>query len=134
MRDFGRTLIVCILITGMTLTSVAQQAPATSKTATAVKQKVEGLTPQAHITVIRTGTPEEFGDFISHSQDGFTFYDVDQKQDVTLRYDEVKQIKHGYGGYNSIQGRHTDRCKMLIIALVMIGVLGAVIGAAASAK
>lgn len=134
MRDFGRTLIVCILITGMTLTSVAQQAPATSKTATAVKQKVEGLTPQAHITVIRTGAREEFGDFISHSQDGFTFYDVDQKQDVTFRYDEVKKIKDGYGGYNSIQGRHTDRSKGLMIALVLVGVLGALIGAAAAAK
>ncbi|MGO4517483.1 hypothetical protein AB4Y89_16945 [Terriglobus sp. 2YAB30_2] len=134
MCDFGRTLIVCILITGMTLTSVAQHAPATSKTATAVKEKVEGLTAQAHITVIRTGAPEEFGDFISHSQDGFTFYDVDQKQDVTLRYDEVKKIKDGYGGYNSIQGRHTDRSKGLMIALVLVGVLGALIGAAAAAK
>jgi len=134
MHGFPRTLIVCILITGTISTSVAQQAPATSKTATAVKHKVEGLTPQAHITVIRTGAPEEFGDLISHSQDGFTFYDVDLKQDVTLRYDEVKKIKDGYGGYNSIQGRHTDRSKGLMIALVLVGVLGALIGPAAAAK
>jgi len=134
MRDFDRILIVCILITGTTVTSVAQQAPATSKTAAAVKHKVEGLSPQAHITVIRTGAPEEFGDFVSHDQDGFTFYDVDQKQSVTLRYDEVKKVKDGYGGYNSIRGRHTDRSKGLIVALVLAGVLGALIGAAATAK
>ncbi|WP_263417262.1 hypothetical protein [Terriglobus albidus] len=134
MRDFGLTLIVCILISSTNLASVAQQAPALSKTALAVKHKAEGLTPQAHITVIRIGAPEEFGCFISHSQDGFTFYDVDQKQDVTFRYDEVKKIKDGYGGYNSIQGRHTDRSKGIIIALVLVAVLGALIGAAAAAK
>lgn len=134
MRDFGRILIVCVLTTGTTVTSVTQQAPATSKTAAAVKYKVEGLAPRAHITVMRTGAPEEFGDFISHTQDGFTFYDVDQTQNVTLKYDEVKKVKDGYGGYNPIRGRHTDRSKGLIIALVTIGVLGAVIGAAVTAK
>ena len=134
MRGFGRTFIVCILITGTTLVSVAQQAPVTSKTASAVKHKVEGLAPHAHITVIRTGAPEEFGEFISHDQDGFTFYDVDQKQSVTLRYDEVKKVKDGYGGYNSIRGRHTDRTKGLIVALALAGVLGALIGTAAAAK
>jgi hypothetical protein len=41
----------------------------------------------------------------------------------------------GYGGYNSIQGKQTDRTKRLVIVLVVVGVLvGAVIGAAAAAK
>lgn len=59
---------------------------------------------------------------------------MDQKQDVTLKYDDVKKVKDGYGGYNSIQGKHTDRTKRLVIVLVVVGVLGAVIGAAAAAK
>lgn len=134
MRGFGRTLIACILIIGTTVTSVSQQAPVTSKTATAVKRTVESLAPQAHITLIRTDAPEEFGDFISRGPDSFTFYDIDQKQNVMLRYDGVKKVKDGYGGYNSIQGRHTDRTKRLIVVLVVVGVLGAVIGAAAAAK
>ena len=116
------------------MTSMAQQTAPLSKSAIAVKQKAESLAPRAHITVVRIGAPEEFGHFISYDQESFTFYDIDQKQNVTLKYEDVKKIKDGYGGYNSIQGKHIDRSKRLIVVLVTVGVIGAVIGAAAAAK
>lgn len=134
MRAFGSNLIACSLIIGSTMTSIAQQAVPLPKSVIAVKQKAESLAPQAHITVVRVGSPEEFGNFISYGQESFTFYDVDQKQNVTLKYEDVKKIKDGYGGYNSARGKHTDRSKRLVIVLVTVGVIGAVIGAAAAAK
>ncbi len=134
MRGFGFNFMTRTLLVAFTVTSFAQQMQPLSKSALVAKQKIESLAPQSHITVVRKAASKEFGNFISHDQESFTFYDVDQKQNVTLKYGEVKKIKDGYGGYNSIQGKHTDRTKRLIIVLAVVGVLGAVIGAAAAAK
>ena len=110
------------------------QAPALTKKQLAVRQKAQGLSPQAPISVVEIGAPEEFGTFISSNDEGFVFYDVDRKANVILKYSDVKKIKDGYGGYNSVQGRHTDHTKAIVITLVVIGTLGAIIGAAAAAK
>lgn len=82
----------------------------------------------------RIHAEEEYGDFVSSDQQGFTFYDVDRKAEVTLKYAEARKIKEGYGGYNSVQQRHTDRTKTLLIVLAVAGALGALIGAVAAAK
>jgi hypothetical protein len=78
--------------------------------------------------------PEEFGNFVSSNQEAFTFYDIDRKRNVTLPFEEVRRVKSGYGGYNSVQRRHTDHTKGLIISLIVIGSLGALIAAAAAAQ
>lgn len=59
---------------------------------------------------------------------------MDRKTEVTLKYAEVRRIKDGYGGYNSVRGRHTNRTKTIVIVVAVAGALGALIGAAASAK
>ena len=84
--------------------------------------------------MIEIGAPEEFGTFLSSSDESFVFYDVDRKANVTLKYRDVKKIKDGYGGYNSVRGRHTDHTKAIVITLGVVGALGAIIGAAAAAK
>ena len=72
--------------------------------------------------------------FLSRDQEGFTFRDIDSKIDVTMKYSEVRKLKNGYGGYNSIKGRHTDRTKAIVVTVAVLGALGALIGAAAAAK
>ena len=74
---------------------------------------------------------EEFGNFISSGPQSFTFYDIDRKIDVTLNYAAVRKIKDGYGGYNSVRRRHTDRTKGLIVAFAVLGGLAALVAAAA---
>lgn len=127
-------LLACFLIVCFAVSSNAQQSTSLSKQVLAVRKKVESLPPQAHISVIRIGAPEEFGNFISSNQEGFTFYDVDQKSDITLKYEQVRKVKEGYGGYNSIRGRHTDSTKQLIVLIAVAGALGALIGAVAAEK
>lgn len=105
-----------------------------SKKEAAIKRKVNQLAPGAPISVVRIDSQEEFGRFVSGDQQGFTFYDVDRKAEITLNYAEVRKIKDGYGGYNSAQQRHTDRTKAILIMLVVAGALGGLIGAAAAAK
>jgi hypothetical protein len=83
---------------------------------------------------VRADAAEEFGRFISNDQDGFTLFDNDQKSNVTLRYEEVRRIKDGYGDKNHAVQRHVDRRKRLIIVAVVVGGLALLIGAAAAAK
>ena len=119
---------------GLTVESSAQQTTTLSQRASNIRRKVEQLTPGAHVSVVPVHAPEEFGNFVSSDDRVFTFYDVDQKANVVLHYEDVKKIKNGYGGYNSIRWKHTDPSKRLIGALVALGVIGALIGAAVTAQ
>lgn len=126
--------ISVVLIFALSQASIAQQTTPLSKSEAAVKQKVEKLSPHAPISVVQFHAEEEFGTFVSSDQAGFTFYDIDRRTNVTVRFSDVRKIKDGYGGYNSIQRRHTDHTKSIVIALVVIGGLAALITVAAESK
>jgi hypothetical protein len=126
---FGWALAFALPLTGL-----AQQGPTLSKRAEGVKNKVIALAPNDRISVIPLQDQEEYGTLLSHDEDAFTFYDVDRKANVTLRYTDVRKVKSGYGGYSSVTRRHTDHTKAVVIALIVVGVLGGVIGAAAASK
>ncbi len=124
MTASARCLVPFVLICVLAARSVsAQQPPSLSKRANEIKAKVEKLSPQAHISVIPIQGHEEFGKFLSSDQESFTFHDIDRKADVSLKYEEVKKVKNGYGGYNPIWGRHTDPTKNRVTAAVFVGVL-----------
>jgi hypothetical protein len=127
-------VVAALLIPLFSFTAIAQQTPPVSKREAAVRHKAAALAPQAPISVVRIGADEEYGRFLSCDENGFTFYDIDSKTNVTLPYSAVKKIKDGYGGYNTIRGRHTDRTKGLIVVLAVAGALGGLIAAAAMAK
>jgi hypothetical protein len=130
-----RRLIPFALICVLTARAVSAQQPAPlSKRAGEVKAKVGTLSPQARISVIPIQGEEEFGTFVSNDQEHFTFYDIDRKAEVSFRYEEVRKVKDGYGGYNSLRGRHTDHTRAIVVGVVLAGVLVALIVAAAHAK
>jgi cellobiose phosphorylase len=126
--------ISVVLIFALSQASIAQQTTPLSKSEAAVKQKVEKLSPHAPISVVQFHAEEEFGTFVSSDQAGFTFYDIDRRTNVTVRFSDVRKIKDGYGGYNSIQRRHTDRTKSIVIILIVVGGLAALIATAAESK
>lgn len=127
-------LVAALLIVAVTATTSAQQTPHLSKKAEAIKRAADALAPHARISVIPIHGEEEFGEFLSNDQEGVTFHDIDRKVDVTLKYSEVRKLKSGYGGYNSAQGRHTDRTRNFVVIAVVLAVLGGLIGAVAAAK
>lgn len=133
-RTILQRALAALLIVATTLTAVAQQSPSLSKKAQAVKRKVDSLAPHSRVTVIPVHGNEEFGEFLSRDQDAFAFHDVDRNADVTLKYAEVRKVKSGYGGYNSVSGRHTDRTRAIIVTAIVLGALGALITAAATAR
>lgn len=126
--------VAASLIISTTVTAGAQQSPNLSKRVQAVRQKVDSLVPHARISVIPVHGDEEFGEFLSHDENGFAFRDIDRNAEVTLKYSDVRKVKSGYGGYNSARGRHTDHTRAIIIAAILLGGLGALIAAAATAR
>jgi len=112
----------------------AQQSSTLSAQAAAIKATVEKLTAQTKITVTPLNGHERFGKYLSSDQATFTFYDVDQKLDTTLRYEDAKKIKTGYGGHNSVTKRHTNHTHGIIAGVIVAGVLIALIVAAANLK
>ena len=128
-------MVALFLVASMLGTGNAQQAPALSKHAVKIKAAVEALTQDARISVIRSQGLEEYGKFQSHDEVGFSFYDVDIHKNVTLSYEEVRKIKNGYGGYNHVTGRHTDRGKRVLITAIFLGaLLGGMVALVASQK
>jgi len=102
-----------------------------SQNAAKIERHVAQLAPDAKVSVIPYRGEEEFGTFVSKTAEGFTFHDVDTKIDVTTKYEEVKDLRDGYGGYNHIRHRHTDRRRSMIIgAVVIAGLLGLVFAVA----
>lgn len=64
----------------------------------------------------------------------FTFHDVDQNTDVTASYADVKKVKNGYGGYNTLTQKHTDHTKAFVAIGIAAGLIIGIIVAAAAAK
>ena len=122
-------LIVLVLLSEAAL---AQAVP--SQHGAQVKAQVDKLATGDKLSVIPFHAAEEYGTLISKDPDSFTFYDVDTKATVQLRFENVKKVKAGYGGYNSMRGRHTDRTKSFVAGIFIMGGLIALVLAAASAK
>ncbi len=131
---FLHTVVSALLIVSIPLTTSAQQASGLSKQAAGIKRVADKLSPGSRISVIPFQGAERFGEFISNNSESFTFHDVDDKTEVTLKYFEARKLKRGYGGYNSFSGKHTDRKRATIAVVVVLGVIGGVIAAAAMAK
>jgi hypothetical protein len=113
--------------------SFSQQPPVLSAHAAEIRQRVEQLVPGNKISVIPLQGQEAFGSFVSKGQQEFTFHDVDTGADAMLKYEEVKVIRNGYGGYNHLRHRHTDKKRALIVgAVVVAGLLGLVFAIALS--
>lgn len=133
--QLSRQVVAGVLAFAVAGASIGQQTtPRLSRKAATVKRQADRLSPEAPISVVRFGAQEEFGRYKSNDESGFTFYDVDRKADVTLRYEAVKKIKDGYGGYNHAANRHVDRSKNFLIVLAVAGGLAALIAAAAAAR
>ncbi|WP_130418455.1 hypothetical protein [Edaphobacter modestus] len=109
MLKLSQQIIKTILLCGCVCRSISHAQQPLSKRATEVKEKVAKFKLNQNISVIPLQGHEEFGSFLSSTDDAFTFHDIDQKIDVTFKYEKVKKVKNGYGGYDPIHHRHVDR-------------------------
>ena len=131
LRKTVATLALCAFIP---LATAGQQPSQSNPRAAIVAAKVATLRAGSRISILPLHKPERYGIFESSRPENFTFHDVDQKVDVTLTYAEVKKVKDGYGGYNSVSQKHTDRTRAYIAIGIVAGLIVGVIVAVAAAK
>ncbi len=115
------------------LTHGAQQPLILSKHAASIKAKIDSLHPGDQITVLIRHGPRIYATFTSESPNSFQCRGVDAAIIRNLTFEEVKNVKIGYGGYNSVQQRHTDHERNALIAgLAFTGLIVLVLVAASS--
>jgi hypothetical protein len=132
---FLHTLVSALLVISISTTTSAQRVSGLSRQAAGIKRIADTLSPGSRISVIPFHGAERYGTFVSNDSESFTFHDIDDKTDVTLKHSDVRKLKQGYGGYNSISGKHTDRKRGIIVAVVIVGVVfGVLFGALAKEK
>jgi hypothetical protein len=80
------------------------------------------------------GRPSYHGDLREAGDSSFSLYEVDEKRTLTIEYEDVKNVRRGYGGYNSVSGRHVDPLHNRIVVIAVLGTLVAIVVAVALAK
>jgi hypothetical protein len=129
-----RTLIVFGLCLALTVSATAQQAPlapvSLSKRAEKVKTAIGKLHPGDKLSVIPANGAEEYGALLSSTDSAFTFHDVDTDADVAFRFEDVRKVRDGYGGYNNFAHKHVDRTRSRIAVACVLGGLAVVLGVA----
>jgi hypothetical protein len=131
---FMRRLLILILVIAIGATSVAQP-PTLTKHAMQVRKQVEALPVSARITVILNSGVREFGTFVSSDESRFTFRASDRPIDISENFNDVRQVQTGYRRPSDASGTGlSNRSKHIVGWAIVVGLIGGVIAAAASAR
>lgn len=123
-------MVSLALITGNSRSALAQAPsanPPLSPQAEEVKKQVEKIGSAKALTVILPSRDEYYGTISKIDATEFAISEVDLKQIITLKYDEVKKVRKGYGGKNFITGKRVNP-RTNLIAGIAVG--GGIIGLA----
>ncbi len=99
-----------------------------------LKQQVEKIGIGRKITVIRLDGREFYGSVGSIEADGFQVDEVDLKQAVSFKYNELKKVRKGYGGKNYAVGKRVKPGRGLLIGAAIFGTLFVILGIIVSDK
>ena len=99
-----------------------------------LKIQVEKIGIGRKITVIRLDEREFYGSVSNIEADGFQIDEVDLKQTVGFKYNELKKVRKGYGGKNYAVGKRVNPRRSLLIGAVIVGGLFLILGIALSDK
>jgi len=98
------------------------------------KQQVEKIGIGRNITVIRIDEREFYGSVSNIEADGFQIDEVDLKQTVSFKYNELKKVRKGYGGKNYAVGKRVNPRRSFLIGAAIVGGLVLILGIALSDK
>jgi len=79
------------------------------------------------------GGAEYYGSVGRIGADDFTINEVDQRREITLRYNEVTNVRADYGTTRNIYGRRIHPHTKLIVTLAVVGGLIALVFVAVAA-
>ena len=99
-----------------------------------IHDEVRSLSVGAEVTLLMKGKPEYHGDLRESGERSFSLYEVDEKQTLTIQYEDVKKVRLGYGGYNSVAGRHVDPARSRIAVVAVLAGLVVIVALVVHAK
>jgi len=99
-----------------------------------LKKQVEKIGIGRKITVIRLDEREFYGSVSNLEADGFQIDEVDLKQTVDFKYNELKKVRKGYGGKNYAVGKRVKPGRGLLYGVAIFGTLFVILGIALSDK
>lgn len=105
-----------------------------SPSAVRIRAAIRALPPGREVTILMKGRPSYHGDLREAGDYSFLLYEVDEKRTRMVGYEDVKKVRRGYGGYNSVSGRHVDPLHSRIAVIAVLGTLVAIVMAVALAK
>ena len=126
--------VICLLLWGSLCQSQQTNAPL-SPLASKIRDRIRSLPAGAKVTLLMKGKPEYHGDLLEQpGERSFSLYEVDAKQALTIQYEDVKKVRLGYGGYNSVTGRHVDPARGRIAVIAVLGSLVVIVALVVHAK
>jgi small nuclear ribonucleoprotein (snRNP)-like protein len=103
-------------------TAQAQQGPVSlSAKAEKIRHRVTALSLGSPITVIMKNKAEYHGSLGAVRDAEFVVNEMDENRPLTVRYEDVNKLRNGYGGYNSVSGRHVNPFRSKVAAAVVLG-------------
>ncbi len=99
-----------------------------------LKKQVEKIGIGRKITVIRLDEREFYGSVSNIEADGFQIDEVDLKQTVGFKYNELKKVRKGYGGKNYAVGKRVNPRRSFLVGAALLGGLFLILGIALSDK
>jgi hypothetical protein len=111
-----RFLALILVLLSAWSTVAAQNSPAEK-----ARREVGRIGLQGNITVYMPNGQEYYGSVSRIGADDFSVDEVDQRREVSLRYDAVKKIRRGYGTGRAINGKRIHPRKRLLVMLAVVG-------------
>jgi len=127
-----RVFVVAAIFLWTSLCTAQQATITLSPSAQKIRQKVRALSAGAEVTLLMKRRPEYHGDLISAGDLNLLLYEVDEKRKIEVSYEDIKKVRRGYGGYNTISGHHVDLVRRRI-AVIALGAVLVAIGVAVAA-
>jgi hypothetical protein len=98
-----------------------QNNPASSPQVQKVKDQVQKFGVTANVTVILPSGKEYYGAISKIESASFEIAEVDLKRTIAFDYKDVKKVRKGYGGWNSVAGKRVNPRTSLIVGIVVVG-------------
>jgi hypothetical protein len=118
----SRKILILSCVISLVITPLSIKAQTPDK----IREGVEKIGISRKITVIFKTGQENYGAVAEIGTDTFQIVEIDQKQKLTIRYDEVKKVRGNYGG-KGFAGKRPDPRWGLIAGAALIGGLFAIV-------
>ena len=106
---------------------IALQLGAQTPQVEKIRQQVGKIGNLNNVTVSMRDGHEYYGSITQIGREDFSVQEVDLNREITLRYQDVKKVREGYGTTRNLYGRRIHPRTKLIVTLAVVGGLIALV-------